>query len=42
MGQQEIVIKPLGNTLSSLKENIGATIIGNGLVTLILDVGALI
>lgn len=42
MGQQEIVIKPLGNTLSSLKEYIGATILGNGLVTLILDVGALI
>ncbi|MDU2107681.1 chemotaxis protein CheA [Clostridium sp.] len=42
MGQQAIVIKPLGNTLSSLKEYIGATILGNGLVTLILDVGALI
>ena len=42
MGQQEIVIKPLGNTLSSLKEYIGTTILGNGLVTLILDVGALI
>ena len=42
MAQQEIVIKPLGNTLSSLKEYIGATILGNGLVTLILDVGALI
>ena len=42
MGQQEIVIKPLGNTLSSLKEYRGATILGNGLVTLILDVGALI
>lgn len=42
MGQQEIVIKPLGKTLSSLKEYIGATILGNGLVTLILDVGALI
>ena len=38
MGQQEIVIKPLGKTLSSLKEYIGATILGNGLVTLILDV----
>lgn len=41
-GQQEIVIKPLGNTLKSLKEYIGATILGNGLVTLILDVAALI
>ena len=42
MGQQEIVIKPLGKTLSSLKEYIGATILGNGLVTLTLDVGALL
>lgn len=41
-GQQEIVIKPLGNTLSKLKEYIGATILGDGLVTLILDVAALI
>lgn len=42
MGQQEIVIKPLGKTLKGLNEYIGATILGNGLVTLILDVGALI
>lgn len=42
LGQQEIVIKPLGNTLSGLKEYIGATILGNGCVTLILDVAALI
>lgn len=42
LGQQEIVIKPLGKTLSSLKEYIGATILGNGLVTLILDIGALL
>lgn len=42
LGQQEIVIKPLGETLKSLKEYIGATILGNGLVTLILDVAALI
>lgn len=41
-GQQEIVIKPLGKTLKFLKEYIGATILGNGLVTLILDVAALI
>lgn len=41
-GQQEIVIKPLGNTLSKLKEYIGATILGDGLVTLILDVAALV
>lgn len=42
LGQQEIVIKHLGKTLSNLKEYIGATILGNGLVTLILDVGALL
>ena len=42
VGQQEIVIKPLGKTLKSLNQYIGATILGNGLVTLILDVGALI
>jgi len=42
LGQQEIVIKPLGKTLKSLNEYIGATILGNGLVTLILDVGALV
>lgn len=42
LGQQEIVIKPLGKTLSSLKEYIGATILGDGLVTLILDVAVLI
>ena len=41
-GQQEIVIKPLGKTLKILKEYIGATILGNGLVTLILDVASLI
>lgn len=41
-GQQEIVIKPLGKTLQGLKEYIGATILGDGLVTLILDVGALV
>ncbi|WP_195970699.1 chemotaxis protein CheA [Clostridium thermobutyricum] len=41
IGQQEIVIKPLGRTLKNLNEYIGATILGNGLVTLILDVGVL-
>lgn len=41
-GQREIVIKPLGKTLQGLKEYIGATILGDGLVTLILDVAALI
>jgi two-component system chemotaxis sensor kinase CheA len=42
LGQQEIVIKPLGKTLQGLKEYIGATILGDGLVTLILDVAALV
>ncbi|MBU3159072.1 chemotaxis protein CheA [Clostridium frigoris] len=42
LGQQEIVIKPLGQTLRGLKEYIGATILGDGLVTLILDVAALV
>ncbi|WP_138202709.1 chemotaxis protein CheA [Haloimpatiens lingqiaonensis] len=41
LGQQEIVIKPLGKTLQSLKEYIGATILG-GTVTLILDVSSLV
>lgn len=42
LGQQEIVIKPLGKTLQGSKEYIGATILGDGLVTLIIDVAALI
>lgn len=42
LGQREIVIKPLGKTLQGLKQYIGATILGDGLVTLILDVAALI
>lgn len=42
MGQQEIVIKPLGNSLKEVKEYVGATILGDGLVTLILDAGAMI
>ncbi|SUY47512.1 chemotaxis protein CheA [Clostridium putrefaciens] len=42
LGQQEIVIKPLGSIFHELKEYIGATILGDGLVTLILDVGALV
>lgn len=41
-GQQEIVIKPLGKTLKGLDQYVGATILGNGLVTLILDIGALL
>ena len=41
-GQQEIVIKNMGKTLSNLKEYVGATILGDGLVTLILDVAAIV
>ncbi|MHC6179273.1 chemotaxis protein CheW [Clostridium sp. JNZ X4-2] len=42
LGQREIVIKPLGKTLQNLKEYMGATILGDGLVTLILDVASLV
>lgn len=42
IGQQEIVIKPLGKSLKSLKEYVGATILGDGHVTLILDVISII
>ncbi|MGL4730125.1 MAG: chemotaxis protein CheW [Clostridium sp.] len=42
LGQQEIVIKPFGKTLKNMNEYIGATILGDGLVTLILDVASLI
>lgn len=42
LGQKEIVIKPLGKILHGMKEYIGATILGDGLVTLILDVAALV
>ncbi len=40
--QQEIVIKNLGRSLQGLKEYIGATILGDGLVTLIVDVATII
>ena len=42
IGQQEIVIKSLGKLLSGIKIIAGATILGNGQVALILDVGSLI
>ncbi len=42
LGQQEIVIKNLGKSLQNLKEYIGATILGDGLVTLIVDVASII
>lgn len=41
IGQQEIVIKSLGKLLSGIKVLAGATILGNGQVALILDVGSL-
>lgn len=42
LGQQEIVIKNLGKSLQGLNEYIGATILGDGLVTLIVDVATII
>ena len=41
IGQQEIVIKKLNGILGKMKEYLGATILGNGDVTLILDTGTL-
>lgn len=41
-GQQEIVIKSLGESLTGLPGIAGATILGDGKVTLILDIGSLI
>ncbi len=37
IGQQEIVIKPLGKYLSNVKVIAGATILGDGQVALIID-----
>lgn len=42
MGQQEIVIKKLSGSLGKMKEYLGASILGNGDITLILDVGNLV
>lgn len=41
IGQQEIVIKKLGGVLKQTKEYLGATILGNGDIILILDAGNL-
>lgn len=38
LGQEEIVIKKLGSILGDLRDYLGATILGNGDITLILDV----
>lgn len=42
IGQQEIVIKSLGKYLSVVKHLTGATILGNGNISLIIDVNSLI
>jgi two-component system chemotaxis sensor kinase CheA len=42
IGQQEIVIKPLGKVFQNIKGVAGATILGDGRVALILDVATLI
>ncbi|MCL5256783.1 MAG: chemotaxis protein CheA [Chloroflexi bacterium] len=42
VGQQEIVIKPLGRLLGDIRGLSGATILGDGRVALIIDVAALI
>ena len=42
IGQQEIVIKPLGKYLSNIRYLSGATHLGNGSISLILDVNSLI
>ncbi|MHB0938356.1 MAG: chemotaxis protein CheW [Armatimonadota bacterium] len=41
VGHQEIVVKPLGNYLGEVPGLAGATILGNGRVALILDIGKL-
>jgi two-component system chemotaxis sensor kinase CheA len=42
IGQQEIVIKSLGKLLIGIPGVAGATILGDGAVSLILDVGTLV
>ena len=42
LGQEEIVIKPLGELLKDTKGISGATIMGDGLVTLIVDIATLV
>jgi two-component system chemotaxis sensor kinase CheA len=39
LGQQEVVIKAIGETLPNIPVYVGATILGDGKITLILDVG---
>jgi len=42
VGQQEVVIKPLGSFIGDIKGIAGATILGDGRVALILDVASLV
>ncbi|MFH5834880.1 chemotaxis protein CheW [Proteiniclasticum sp. C24MP] len=42
IGQQEIVIKKLSGSVGKMNEYLGAAILGNGDITLILDVGNLV
>ncbi len=42
IGQQEIVIKSIGNYINCSKMIGGATILGNGEIALILEVNALV
>lgn len=42
IGQQEVVLKSLGNYLSNVFAISGATILGDGKVALIIDTNALI
>ena len=42
LGQEEVVIKPLGSGLSGTVGIAGATITGNGRISLILDVPGLL
>ena len=42
IGQQEIVIKPLGKVFQNIKGVAGATILGDGRVALILDIATLV
>ena len=42
LGNQEIVIKPLGNYMGVTKYIAGATIMGDGKVALILDIASIV
>ena len=42
VGSREIVVKPLGPQISSIRGIAGATILGDGRIVVILDIGALV